>query len=401
MQDRELVAAIAAGDPEGLAEAYDRYAASLYTYCRFMLPGPDPLGSAANAVQDTFIIAAAKLGGLHDPERLRSWLHAVARNECLRRLSGQQGQEATDPQGAQGLHGMNGIHRVNGTDTGPVWPTDPSGMAPAVILPDALREQVLKACADDTPAGRAYRVSVTHRAGSFGRSGFPKPITPSGPRWWRQVRRHPRAVAVAAAAGLVVLAGVVATVTAVGPHADHPAAFALGAGPAPSQGTGGAAGARSSPSRKAAAATNTPSAGGGSSPGTLPATLGPTKLASSPAGTKPSPSPSRSSSPSPSPSPTPISLTALPTKLVLTAVKGKAASGALILAAVGGTVKYTIKIPAAVAGEVTVTPSAGTLSSAGASVPVSVTVKSAVSLDTHLTVDPGGLIITIVLTIKA
>jgi hypothetical protein len=86
---------------------------------------------------------------------------------------------------------------------------------------------------------------------------------------------------------------------------------------------------------------------------------------------------------------------------VLTAVKGKAASGAFILAAVGGPVKYTIKIPAAVAGKVTVTPSAGTLSSAGASVPVSVTVTSTVALDTQLTVDPGGLIITIVLSIKA
>ena len=40
MQDRELVAAIANGDPDGLAEVYDRYAASLYAYCRSMLPDP-------------------------------------------------------------------------------------------------------------------------------------------------------------------------------------------------------------------------------------------------------------------------------------------------------------------------------------------------------------------------
>ena len=86
MQDRELVAAIAAGDPEGLAEAYDRYAATLYTYCRFMLPDPDPMGSSAEALQDTFIIAASRLQGLRDPDRLGSWLQAVARNECLRRL---------------------------------------------------------------------------------------------------------------------------------------------------------------------------------------------------------------------------------------------------------------------------------------------------------------------------
>ena len=41
---------------------------------------------AADAVQDTFIIAAAKLDGLRDPDRLRPWLYAVARNECRRRL---------------------------------------------------------------------------------------------------------------------------------------------------------------------------------------------------------------------------------------------------------------------------------------------------------------------------
>jgi hypothetical protein len=32
MHDSEVVAAIAAGDPDGLAEAYDRYAAPLYAY---------------------------------------------------------------------------------------------------------------------------------------------------------------------------------------------------------------------------------------------------------------------------------------------------------------------------------------------------------------------------------
>ena len=38
------------------------------------------------AVQDTFLIATVKLGGLRDPDKLRSWLYAVARNECYRRL---------------------------------------------------------------------------------------------------------------------------------------------------------------------------------------------------------------------------------------------------------------------------------------------------------------------------
>jgi RNA polymerase sigma factor (sigma-70 family) len=83
MHDREIVAAIVAGNPAGLAAAYDLYAAALHTYCRTLLAEP---ADAADAVQDTFIVAAAKLDGLRDPDRLRPWLYAVARNECHRRL---------------------------------------------------------------------------------------------------------------------------------------------------------------------------------------------------------------------------------------------------------------------------------------------------------------------------
>jgi RNA polymerase sigma factor (sigma-70 family) len=96
MLDSEVVAAIVAGDPAGLAEAYDRYAAALYAYCRTMLREP---ADAADAVQDTFVIAASRLSGLRDPERLRSWLYAVARNECLRRL--RSGGEHTPLEEAQ------------------------------------------------------------------------------------------------------------------------------------------------------------------------------------------------------------------------------------------------------------------------------------------------------------
>src|SRR5260221_11115072 len=85
MLDSEVVAAVVGGDPAGLAEAYDRYAAALYAYCRTMLREP---ADAADVVQDTFVIAASRLSGLRNPERLRSWLYAVARNECHRRLRG-------------------------------------------------------------------------------------------------------------------------------------------------------------------------------------------------------------------------------------------------------------------------------------------------------------------------
>src|SRR5690242_8034637 len=81
MDDGELVAAIAAGDPGGLAAAYDTYAAPLYGYCRWMLRDP---GQAAEVLRDTFC-AAVKLGS-RDAGHLRAWLYATARDDCYRRL---------------------------------------------------------------------------------------------------------------------------------------------------------------------------------------------------------------------------------------------------------------------------------------------------------------------------
>jgi RNA polymerase sigma factor (sigma-70 family) len=83
MRDPEIVAAISAGDPAGLAAAYDEYAQGLFFYCTSLLTEP---ADAADAVQNTFIVAAAKVSGLREPDRLRAWLYAVARNECHRRL---------------------------------------------------------------------------------------------------------------------------------------------------------------------------------------------------------------------------------------------------------------------------------------------------------------------------
>jgi RNA polymerase sigma factor (sigma-70 family) len=83
VQDGEIVAAITAGDPAGLAAAYDDYAPALYGYCRTLLSEP---ADAADAVVDTYLVAVVKLDGLDDPDRLRPWLYAVARNECFRRL---------------------------------------------------------------------------------------------------------------------------------------------------------------------------------------------------------------------------------------------------------------------------------------------------------------------------
>ena len=107
MDDREIVAAIVAGDLPGLAAAYDEHAESLYGYCRWMLREPE---DAADAVEDTFIITAGRLDRLRDPRKLRPWLYAVARNECHSRLRASEvglGEDASlpDPPAAADVRG--------------------------------------------------------------------------------------------------------------------------------------------------------------------------------------------------------------------------------------------------------------------------------------------------------
>ncbi|MEU0564536.1 sigma factor-like helix-turn-helix DNA-binding protein [Nonomuraea sp. NPDC005983] len=82
MTDRVLVEALRAGDPGALAALYDAYAESIYRYCWSLLMSAD---SAQVALRDTLIAAEAHAGALSDPGRLRAWLYALARAECLRR----------------------------------------------------------------------------------------------------------------------------------------------------------------------------------------------------------------------------------------------------------------------------------------------------------------------------
>src|SRR5579871_5825034 len=316
MQDRELVAAILKGEPDALAEAYDRYGAPLYGYCRSMLPEPHSPGEAADAVADTFTVATAKLQGLRDPDQLGAWLRAVARNECLRRL----GAAGVAAGSAAGSVSAEAAWLAESDGTGLVAA---DGAAAEVSPPGSLRERVLQGGADNSPTGRAHRASVTHRAGPFGPTGFPKPVIPPGPQWWHGVRRRPRAAAAAAAVALAVVAGgIAALLVSGGTHRAHASTVALGGSTfattgAPSVAASSQPAGRPSPSR---APTPTPGSPGtqtspadeptpglATSPGT-PRSSAPARRSSSPspsASPSPSPSPSPSASPSPSPPPPP------------------------------------------------------------------------------------------------
>ncbi|MGN9811351.1 sigma-70 family RNA polymerase sigma factor [Micromonospora sp. BQ11] len=81
--DRELVEATRRGDRAGLEGMYRRYADRLYTYARSVLGEPE---AAADAVHDGFLLASRRIDQLRDPDRLRPWLYAIVRNECLRLL---------------------------------------------------------------------------------------------------------------------------------------------------------------------------------------------------------------------------------------------------------------------------------------------------------------------------
>jgi hypothetical protein len=365
MQDSDVVAAIVAGDPDGLAEAYQRYAAPLYAYCRLVLPEPD----AAGAVQDTFVVATSRLEALRDPARLGPWLQAVAGNECLRR-------------GAA--------------------PPGPQHTVPEVPLPDGLREQVLAACTDSTPAGRAYRVRVGYRAGAFGRTGFPKP--PGLPAWamprlWHGVRRHPRA-ALAVALAAVTAAGVVPALALTGSHRAQAAVFALGGGVPPGAGPAASTAPASRPrSRQARTAkrhlARSASQGRGAAPPTRPAAGGPAASATAQAQPPPPTQPAPAGSATPPP-PAQGYLEAAPAELILVPAKGKAL-GTFVLTAVGGPVgNFSITVPPGLADRVTVTPSAGSLPSGG-QVLVTVTVAGKAALEAGLTVNPGTITVTVLL----
>jgi RNA polymerase sigma factor (sigma-70 family) len=89
MRDRAFVAAMVASDPRGLEGAYRAYAPPLQAYCRGLLGSSD---AAADAVHDTFVLASQRISQLRDPDKLRAWLYAIARNECMRHLHGRARQ---------------------------------------------------------------------------------------------------------------------------------------------------------------------------------------------------------------------------------------------------------------------------------------------------------------------
>jgi RNA polymerase sigma factor (sigma-70 family) len=510
MEDPEVVAAIVAGDPAGLAEAYDRYAMPLYSYCRSMLREP---ADAADAVQDTFLVATAKLRDLRDPAKLQPWLYAVARNECVRRLRTGSVLSALDeagdvpsPAGEIGaateqaelqqlvraaIGGLNpgerdvielslvaeldgeelaaalGVSRnhahallsrarsqlerslgalivartgrhscavletmlkdwdgqmtvlmrkrisrhIERCDTcgerkrRELSPALFAGLAPIAALIPGFRDQVLRVLADRSPAGLAHRLTVANRAGPFGPHGFPKPASLPGAAPWHRVLHHPQA-AVAGAASSVMVAGAIVVGIIAGPFHSPPAPGPAG-GPTPGAsgatslnpahggppGGGGSNGGNRSGGRAgpglAAAAGGTTSPQAGQPPG-APGSPG----ATSPASQAGSPSSSPASS---VPAPAAGTLAVSTGRIRLVSVNGTG-TGTFTITAQGGPVSYSIAVGGALLGHVGVSPASGSLS-AGASATITVTSNSLVAVAGQLTVNPGGHVVTVVISV--
>jgi hypothetical protein len=382
MEEQEVAAAIVAGDPTGLAEALDTYAASLFAYCRSILPQAE----AADVVEDTFVIARARLDGLRDPARLGQWLQAVARNECFRRIIASGG-------------------------TPPAEPVTP---VPDLVMPDTLAGRIMKVCTDDTPAGRAHRTSVTHRAGEFGHDGFPKPVL---------VARGRRVPWVAVAAVAVVGAAALATGLILGlSGGSHPSQQAAGLSsptvvgasspiddPAPSPSS-----ASPKPSAKpkvTLAATHSAAPGTAATSSAAVPTANPKPAQSktpprTPPSSAPAAAPTTAAPPQPTPSqatstyvpPPPPALIVSTTGLSLTSVNNAVTSGSFTVLGYGGRVNWSAAVSSG-GGHIVVAPLAGTLRP-GASAAIIVSASGTVSFVAHITFMPGDHMVTVTVTAK-
>ena len=81
MSDRDLVAALRAGDRLAAGQVYDVYGTRLYAYCHELLADPK---LSADALRDAFIVAVNRIRELVEPEEFGAWLYALVRAECDR-----------------------------------------------------------------------------------------------------------------------------------------------------------------------------------------------------------------------------------------------------------------------------------------------------------------------------
>jgi RNA polymerase sigma-70 factor (ECF subfamily) len=87
LSDAQLVADVLAGDARAKKELYLRHVRYIAGMCARLLRS---VQHSEDVVQDTFVLAFAKLPSLREPEAFRGWLAAIAVSQVHRRLSRQR-----------------------------------------------------------------------------------------------------------------------------------------------------------------------------------------------------------------------------------------------------------------------------------------------------------------------
>jgi DNA-directed RNA polymerase specialized sigma24 family protein len=177
-----LAVSLGRGESAGLLAVHDAYGPDLIGYAQFLLAsrrapagaaaGADvhPADEAAEVVLDALLAATGAAADLTDPDRMRAWLLALTRNECLRRRPGTSAP-ATVEAAELGRRGL-----------GPVDVAALLGFAPAALpsrvpavetVPAWLRAELV---AGAGPDGASRRAALTRRARPFDSDGFPVPL---------------------------------------------------------------------------------------------------------------------------------------------------------------------------------------------------------------------------------
>ncbi|WP_214104981.1 RNA polymerase sigma factor [Acrocarpospora catenulata] len=93
--ENRLLEALRQGDAHAPASLYDAYADRLTDYAYGQLRDLD---AAADAVHDAMVTAQASANRLSEPGRLRAWLYALTRYQCVARAAGRTATGLTGPQ---------------------------------------------------------------------------------------------------------------------------------------------------------------------------------------------------------------------------------------------------------------------------------------------------------------
>jgi len=91
--DEQIVEGMLQGNQQALATAYDAYADRIHGFCHGMLRNS---ADAADATQQTFLIAAQRISQLRSPSALRPWLYSIARRHALAQFRSRSRVEADD-----------------------------------------------------------------------------------------------------------------------------------------------------------------------------------------------------------------------------------------------------------------------------------------------------------------